>query len=69
MPFVQVTLLSKENQNSPTRTCNSQQIALNLCMSDELSPPFSYNFCLSSYFPMYLFISRFRLIVRFNTFS
>lgn len=73
MLFVQVSLLSKENQNSPDRTCNLQQIALNLCVSDELSPPFitsvprqcaAFQFRLS---PMYLFISRFHHILRFDT--
>lgn len=73
MLFVQVSLLSKENQNSPDRTCNLQQIALNLCVSDELSPPFitsvprqcaAFQFRLS---PMCLFISRFHHILRFNT--
>lgn len=36
--FVQVSL-SKENQNPPDRTRNLQQIALNLRVSDDLSPP------------------------------
>lgn len=36
--FVQVSL-SKENQNPPDRTCNLQQIALNLRVSGDLSPP------------------------------
>lgn len=72
-PFVQVSLVSKENQNSPDRNCNLEQIALNLCVSDELSPLFiipvsrqSAAFQFHLFFTKYLFISRFPHILSFN---